>query len=88
MRSLVRAQRANENINFNSVTGEAGVAKATLYNHSDQREWIETLRQPQSLSLTQQQIKRKMNDNNKEALIESLKRKNKKLEIENKKLRE
>lgn len=29
-----------------------------------------------------------MNDNNKEALIESLKRKNKKLEIENKKLRE
>ena len=47
-----------------------------------------TLRQQQSQSLTQQQIKRKMNDNNKEALIESLKRKNKKLEKENKKLRE
>ncbi|TKI81001.1 transposase, partial [Bacillus wiedmannii] len=77
----------NENINFNSVASEAGVAKATLYNHSDLRERIETLRQQQSQSLTQQQIKRKMNDNNKEALIESLKRKNKKLEEENKKLR-
>lgn len=86
--AIKRLVRANENINFNSVASEAGVAKATLYNHSDLRERIETLRQQQSQSLTQQQIKRKMNDNNKEALIESLKRKNKKLEEENKKLRE
>jgi hypothetical protein len=39
-------------------------------------------------AITAKQIKREMNENNKDALIESLKRKIKKLEDKNKQLRE
>lgn len=38
-------KRSNKNINFNSVVNEAGIAKATLYNNRNFREWIEALRQ-------------------------------------------
>lgn len=75
-------------INFNSVSKEAGVSKATLYNNKDFRSRIETLRNQQSQVPTPKQVKREMNESNKDALIASLKRKNKKLEDENKKLRE
>lgn len=87
-KAIKRLIRANESINFNSVANEAGVAKATLYNHSELRERIETLRQQQAQAPTAKQIKREMNESNKDALIESLKRKIKKLEDENKQLRE
>jgi CHAT domain-containing protein len=86
--AIKRLLRANESINFNSVANEAGVAKATLYNNPELRERIETLRQQQAQAPTPKQIKREMNENNKDALIESLKRKIKKLEDENKQLRE
>ncbi|MBB6448023.1 DUF6262 family protein [Bacillus benzoevorans] len=86
--AIKRLIRANEKINFNSVSSEAGVTKATLYNNTDIREKIETLRQQQSQTPTPKQVKREMNDNNKDAIIESLKRKIKKLEDENKELRE
>ncbi|AST00139.1 transposase [Geobacillus thermocatenulatus] len=86
--AIKRLIRANESINFNSVAKEAGVAKATLYNHPELRERIETLRQQQAQAPTAKQIKREMNESNKDALIESLKRKIKKLEDENKQLRE
>ncbi|BDG46333.1 DUF6262 family protein [Parageobacillus sp. KH3-4] len=86
--AIKRLIRANESINFNSVANEAGVAKATLYNHPELRERIETLRQQQAQAPTAKRIKREMNENNKDALIESLKRKIKKLEDENKQLRE
>jgi hypothetical protein len=86
--AIQRLVRANENINFNSVASEANVAKATLYNHSDLRNRIESLRKQQANASTQKQLKREMNEKNKDALIESLKRKNKKLEDENKQLRE
>ncbi|HHT7240210.1 MULTISPECIES: DUF6262 family protein [Bacillus] len=86
--AIQRLLRANENINFNSVAGEAGVAKATLYNNCELRERIETLRQQQAQSPTAKQLKREMNDSNKDAIIESLKRRIKKLEGENKQLRE
>jgi polyhydroxyalkanoate synthesis regulator phasin len=82
---------ANETIlkqKINSVISEAGVAKATLYNLPELRERIETLRQQQVKAPTAKQIKRDMNETNKDALIESLKRKIKKLEEENKQLRE
>lgn len=82
--AIKRLIRANEKINFNSVSSEAGVTKATLYNNTDIRERIETLRQQQSQTPTSKQVKREMNDNNKDAIIESLKRKIKKLEDENK----
>ena len=67
--AIKRLIRANENINFNSVSSEAGVSKATLYNNKDIRERIETLRQHQG-----QVVKREMNENNKDALIKCLKK--------------
>ncbi|EJS05765.1 DUF6262 family protein [Bacillus mycoides] len=86
--AIKRLIKANEKINFNSVSFEANVSKATLYNNKDFRSRIETLREQQSQVPTPKQIKRKMNENNKDALIAALKRKNKKLAEENKQLRE
>jgi len=86
--AIKRLIRTNEKINFNSVASEADVSKATLYNNKDFRSRIETLRNQQSQVPTPKQVKREMNKNNKDALIASLKRKNQKLEEENKQLRE
>ncbi|MFJ8413328.1 DUF6262 family protein [Bacillus paramycoides] len=86
--AIKRLLKANEKINFNSVSSEANVSKATLYNNKDFRSRIETLRNQQLQVPTLKQVKREMNESNKDALIASLKRKNKKLEDENKKLRE
>ncbi|PEB38384.1 transposase [Bacillus pseudomycoides] len=85
---MQRLVRANETINFNSVASEAGVAKATLYNNRELRGRIETLRQQQAQAPIPKQIKREINDSNKDAILESLKRRIKKLEDENKQLRE
>ncbi|MGA5663852.1 DUF6262 family protein [Bacillus bombysepticus] len=86
--AIQRLVRAHENINFNSVASEAGVSKATLYNNVEIRKRIESLREQQSHVPTPKQIKREIDENNKDALIESLKRRIKKLEDENKQLRE
>lgn len=86
--AIKRLIRANEDINFNSVSEESGVSKASLYNHVDIRKRIETLRHQQSQAPTPKQVKREMNDVNKDALIDTLKRKIKALENENKELRE
>ncbi|QCS53391.1 DUF6262 family protein [Priestia flexa] len=86
--AIKRLIRINEKINFNSVSNEAVVAKATLYNNRDLRDRIELLRQQQSQVSTSKQIKLEMTQNNKAALIASLKRKNQKLEEENKQLKE
>ncbi|EOQ08747.1 hypothetical protein KOY_05237 [Bacillus cereus VDM021] len=86
--AIQRLLRACEPINFNSVASEAGVAKATLYNNVEIRKQIESLRKQQSQIPTPKQIKREMDENNKDAIIASLKRKIKKLEEENKKFRE
>ncbi|QQD80385.1 transposase [Bacillus siamensis] len=85
--AIKRLVRANQGINFNSVASEAGGAKATLYNNATLRERIETLRQQQIKSLSAKQVKYEMNENNKDAIIESLKRKVKRLEHENKDFR-
>ena len=63
-------------------------AVKTLYDNKDIRERIETLRYQQSQVPTPSQVKREMNDNNKDAIIASLKRKIKRLEEENKQLKE
>lgn len=87
--AIKRLIRANESINFNSVSNEAGVAKATLYNNKDIRERIETLREQESSKLGfKKQLKRGIQEESKEAIIESLKRRVKKLEAENKGLRD
>ncbi|HDR6318695.1 TPA: transposase [Bacillus thuringiensis] len=87
-KAIQRLVRANGPINFNSVASEAGVAKATLYNNRELRERIESLRQQQAEAPTPKQINREIDENNKDAVIASLKRKIKKLEEEKKQLRE
>lgn len=86
--AIQRLIRAKENINFNSVASEAGVSKATLYNHQELRERIEGLREQQSQVPTPKHIKRDINENNKDAIIASLQRRIKKLEGEKKQLQE
>ena len=82
---LIKSQKA---INFNSVASESGVSKKTLYDNKIFRERIETLREQQSHVPTPAQVKREINDNNKDPIIASLKTKIKRLEEENKELRE
>ncbi|OOM81962.1 hypothetical protein CLPUN_06770 [Clostridium puniceum] len=86
--AIQRLIKAQKPINFNSVANEGGVTKATLYNNKDIKERIETLRLQQSKVPTPSQVKREMDENNKDAIIASLKRKIKKLEEENKELKE
>ncbi|WP_143317041.1 DUF6262 family protein [Clostridium sp. HBUAS56017] len=86
--AIKRLIKAQKSINFNSVSNESGITKATLYNNPSIRERIEGLRLQQSKVHTPSQIKQKMDENNKDAIIESLKRKIKKLESENKDLKE
>ncbi|MFE6708084.1 DUF6262 family protein [Bacillus thuringiensis] len=86
-KAIQRLVRANQNINFNSVAKEAGIAKATLYNNQHFRKRIETLRQQQIQTPRSKQIKHEISDSNKDIVIESLKRRIKKVEEENKQLR-
>ena len=86
--AIQRLIKTQKSINFNSVANESGITKATLYNNIDIRQRIETLREQQSQVPTPSQVKREMDDNNKDAIIASLKRKIKRLEEENKELRE
>ncbi len=87
-KAIQRLIKAQKPINFNSVANESGITKKTLYNNKEIKERIETLRHQQSQVPIQSQIKREMNDNNKDAIIASLKRKIKRLEEENKELKE
>ena len=80
--------KKNEKVNFNSVSEVSGVTKATLYRNAEIRERIETLRFQQSKVLKPSQVKRQMNDENKDDIIASLKRKVTKLEKENARLKE
>ncbi len=75
------------------MSEEAGVSKATLYNHTEFKERINFLRNQQEKAFVDSRIKR--DENNQNAVIASLKRrieklekKNKELEEENKQLRE
>ena len=86
--AIQRLLKLNKSINFNSVAQESGVTKTTLYNNDDIRDRIETLRHQQSQVPTPAQVKREMDEKNKDAIIASLKRKIKKLEQENKELKE
>lgn len=87
-KSIQRLIKAQKPINFNSVANESGITKKTLYNNKDIKERIEALRHQQSQVPTPSQVKREMNENNKDAIIASLKRKIKRLEEENKELKE
>ncbi|PEJ56784.1 transposase [Bacillus sp. AFS002410] len=91
--AIKRLTRSAKAINFNSVAQEAGVSKATLYNHSEIKERINFLRNQQEKAFVESRIKR--DENNQNAIIGSLRRrieklekKNKLLEEENKRLRD
>jgi len=66
MQRLIKVQKP---INFNSVANESGITKKTLYDNKDIRDRIETLRHQQSKVPNPAQVKREMNDNNKDAII-------------------
>lgn len=87
-KAIQRLIKAQKPINFNSVANESGVTKKTLYDNKNIRERIEILRYQQSQVPTPSQVKREMDNNNKDAIIASLKRKIKRLEEENKELKE
>ncbi|MCT1404011.1 DUF6262 family protein [Paenibacillus sp. p3-SID867] len=91
--AIRRLTKSSRVINFNSVAEEAGVSKATLYNHTELKERIDFLRNQQQNVFVDSRIKR--DENNQNAVIASLKRKieklekkNNELEQENKRLRE
>lgn len=71
-------------INFNSVAKEAGVSKATLYNHTELKERIDFLRKQQEKVFIDNRIKR--DEKNQKAVIASLKRRIEKLQARNKEL--
>lgn len=85
--AIKRLIRLKASINFNSVANEAGVSKPFLYQNKDIRERIETLRKQQEGVRSSKTIKRNMNDENKDALIEILRNKIKNLENENEQLK-
>jgi Family of unknown function (DUF6262) len=84
--AIQRLIKSKGRINFNSISMESGVSKAYLYNHSDVRERIETLRRQQE-GLSPTQVKREMTDASKDVLIASKNKRIKVLEEENKRLK-
>lgn len=65
----------------------SGVSKAYLYNHSDVRERIETLRRQQEGLPSPKQVKQEMTDASKDVLIAAKNKRIKALEDENKRLK-
>ena len=82
--AIKRLTKSSKAINFNSVAKEAGVAKATLYNHIELKERIDFLRNQQEKAFVDDRIKR--DENNQNAVISSLKRRIEKLEKKNQQL--
>jgi len=74
-------------INFNSVARASDVSKSTLYKRKEIRNRIEKLRDKQAQVNSPAEVKFNMNNNSKDSVISSLKRKIKKLKKENKKLK-
>lgn len=85
IQKLLKEKKA---INFNSVAEISGVSKTTLYRRQDLKERIESLRQQQQSLPTAGEIKMNMTNENKDAIIASLKRTITKLRKENEHLRE
>jgi len=80
--------KQKEKINFNSVSAKSGVSKPFLYKYSEIRSRIETLRRQEEKLDSPNQVKRNMTEHSKDVIIESLRKKVKHLEEENKKLKE
>lgn len=84
--AILELNKAGKAVNFNSVAKISGLSKTTLYNNQDIRERIASLAADKSS--TMKSNNNLLNENNKDAIIESLKRKLKSLSEENKFLKE
>ncbi|MDC3412881.1 DUF6262 family protein [Aquibacillus sp. 3ASR75-11] len=80
--------KQNERINFNTVTSAAGVSKSYLYNQPELRKRIESLRQKQNKVASPKNIKKNMNDENQDSLIQVFRERIRELEKENKQLKD
>ena len=97
-RQLETAQKVNDaiqrlikvkaKINFNSVSMESGVSKSYLYKNADLRIRIDALRKQQEGLPSPGQLKHEMSDNSKDVLIAAIREKIKRLEEENRHLRQ
>jgi|tagenome__1003787_1003787.scaffolds.fasta_scaffold20623974_2 hypothetical protein len=85
IKDMIKQQKR---INFNSIAEESGVSKSFLYKYSEIRSRIETLRSQEEGLETAKQAKREMSEKSKDVIIASLRKRNKQLEEENKKLKE
>lgn len=82
--AAIRAlNKAGKPVNFHSVSAESGLSKTTLYNNADIKARILALRGDN----TKVNANTKLSDSGKDAIIESLKRKNQRIMEENKELR-
>ncbi|MDC3416220.1 DUF6262 family protein [Aquibacillus salsiterrae] len=77
-----------ERINFNTVATAAEVSKSYLYNQPEIRNRIEIIRQKQQEVTSPKNIKRNMNDESKDSLIQVFQERIRDLEKENKQLKE
>jgi len=85
--TIQRLIKTKAKINFNQVAMESGVSKAFLYNNQEIRNRIEGLRKQQEVN-SPQTIKRNMTDASKDTLIAAKNNRIKKLEEENKRLKD
>jgi len=74
-------------INFNTVSTEADVSKAYLYNSPSLRQRIESLRK-QQINIQPQQVKHNMTESSKDVLIAAKNKLIKELQNENKQLKQ
>lgn len=86
--AIQRFIKTKAKINFNQVAMVSGVSKAFLYNNQEIRNRIEGLRKQQEGLNSPQTIKRNMTDASKDSLIAAKNNRIKKLEEENKRLKD
>ena len=79
--------KQREPVNFQKVAEVSGVSAATLYKHPEVRKRIEFLRQQTASLPTAADMKSNMSEESKDAVIAALKRKVRKLEGENTRLK-
>ena len=86
--AIQRLIKNHETINFNTVSIEANVTKAYLYNNKEIRARIEKLREQQGGSIKRQAPKTNMTESSKDVLIAAKNKRIKVLEEENQLLKE
>ena len=79
--------KQREAVNFQKVAEVSGVSAATLYKHPEVRRRIEFLRRQMTSLPTAADMKSNMSEEGKDAVIAALKRKVRRLEEENTRLR-